>query len=326
MNRLFITGDCHAAYTKLGYKRFPEGRDLTKDDYVVICGDFGLWDESAEMDYWLNWLEAKPFTTLWVDGNHENFDLIKQFSVEEWNGGKVQFIRPSVIHLMRGQIFTIAGKTFFTFGGARSHDIKDGILERDDPFLKAKEHNLRRLGALYRVNHVSWWKEEMPTDEERAEGWQNLEEAAWQVDYIITHCCAGTTLNERSGGFYEGDEQTEFFAKIKEKCAFKHWFFGHYHVDEDWNEKETCLYEQIVELTEAGYTNACVSSTFKCSEHVRFKVAGKNGMEERTGYIVHIDARGGGIYLGEQPTANIRADDWTYHKNVPFEDIRKIEE
>ena len=324
MNRIFITGDCHAAYTKLGYKMFPEGRNLTKDDYVIICGDFGLWDESVEMNYWLNWLEAKPFTTLWVDGNHENFDLINRFSVEKWIGGKVHFIRPSVIHLMRGQIFTIAGKTFFTFGGARSHDIRDGILELDDPMLKVKERELRRRGAMFRINHYSWWREEMPSDEERAEGWHTLEEANWQVDYIITHCCAGTTLSERSGGFYKDDEQTAFFSKIKEKCAFKHWFFGHYHVNENWSDKETCLYDQIIELAGTSYENAGIAAKFKCREHVRFKVMGKNGLEEREGMIINIDARGGGIHLGSQPTANIRADDWTYHKNVPFEDITKV--
>ena len=40
MARIFITGDCHASYTKLGLKSFPESRNLTKDDYVIICGDF----------------------------------------------------------------------------------------------------------------------------------------------------------------------------------------------------------------------------------------------------------------------------------------------
>ena len=30
---------------------------------------------------------------------------------------------------MRGQVFEIEGKTFFTMGGAASHDIQDGILD-----------------------------------------------------------------------------------------------------------------------------------------------------------------------------------------------------
>lgn len=60
-------------------------------------------------------------------------DSLAEYPVSEWNGGKVQFIRPNVIHLTRGQIYNIDGSTFFTMGGARSHDIQDGILEPDDP-------------------------------------------------------------------------------------------------------------------------------------------------------------------------------------------------
>lgn len=41
-------------------------------------------------------------------------------------------IRDSVIHLIRGEIFDIDNKKFFTFGGARSHDIADGILNIDE--------------------------------------------------------------------------------------------------------------------------------------------------------------------------------------------------
>ena len=90
----------------------------TKDDFVIICGDFGFWDESGEQKYWRKWLSHKPFTTLWVDGNHENYDLLKTYPVEQWKGGNVQFIAPDIIHLMRGQIFEIEGLRFFTFGGA----------------------------------------------------------------------------------------------------------------------------------------------------------------------------------------------------------------
>lgn len=33
---------------------------------------------------------------------------------------------------MRGEVFEFEGKLFFSFGGARSHDIYDGILSRED--------------------------------------------------------------------------------------------------------------------------------------------------------------------------------------------------
>ena len=81
----------------------------------------------------MDWLERLPFTLAFVDGNHENYDAIESYHVEEWHGGKIQRIRPHVLHLMRGQIFELEGYRFFTMGGARSHDIEDGILELNDP-------------------------------------------------------------------------------------------------------------------------------------------------------------------------------------------------
>ena len=94
MSRIFITGDTHGSYDiqKLARKNFPEGKTLTKDDYVIICGDFGcVWGgELAGSDrWWQNWLDEQPWTTLWVDGNHENHDLLKTYPIENWNGGLV---------------------------------------------------------------------------------------------------------------------------------------------------------------------------------------------------------------------------------------------
>lgn len=127
---VFITGDTHGDFTRFKKEIFYEQTELTKDDCVIITGDFGsVWDGSAKEQRQLDWLEHRPFTTLFVSGNHENFDLLAEYPVEDWHGGKVQHIRPSVIHLLRGQVYDIQGKTFFTMGGGSSHDISGGILE-----------------------------------------------------------------------------------------------------------------------------------------------------------------------------------------------------
>lgn len=130
---IYITGDCHQDFRRFSTRIFPEQKEMTKDDYVIVCGDFGgVWNrggENKEEKHLMDWLEGKPFTTLFVDGNHENFDRLYACPVEEWHGGKVHKIRPTVIHMMRGQVFAIDGKSVFTFGGASSHDIDGGILE-----------------------------------------------------------------------------------------------------------------------------------------------------------------------------------------------------
>ena len=170
---------------------------MTKEDYVIICGDFGgVWNkevENKEEKHLLDWLEEKPFTTLFVDGNHENFDRLYSYPVELWHRGKVHKIRPSVIHLMRGQIYEIDGKSFFTFGGASSHDIESGILDPEDPDFKEKKKWLDREWRSYRVNHITWWAQELPSEEEMQEGRANLAAHDNQVDFIVTHCCATST-------------------------------------------------------------------------------------------------------------------------------------
>ena len=38
---IFITGDTHGDFSRLLPAAFHEQRDLTKEDYLIICGDFG---------------------------------------------------------------------------------------------------------------------------------------------------------------------------------------------------------------------------------------------------------------------------------------------
>lgn len=142
---IYITGDTHGDFRRFRPDIFPEQNSMTKEDLALICGDFGgIWfgDERDNAD--LDWLDQRPFTTAFVLGNHENYDACKSYPVEEWNGGKIQRIRPSLIHLMRGQVYEICGKRFFTMGGASSHDIQDGILEPDDPEFKKKFRQLEK--------------------------------------------------------------------------------------------------------------------------------------------------------------------------------------
>lgn len=248
---MFITGDCHADWRKFNKDCFPEQKEMTLNDYVVVTGDFGIWDNSEREKWWLDWMEKKNFTILFVDGNHENFDLLNSYPVTEWKGGKVHFIRKNVIHLMRGQIYNIDGKTFFTFGGANSHDISDGILESTDPKLKEKKKRLDKLGKFrYRINHETWWKEEFPSDEEMELGIKNLKENNNKVNFIISHDCPTSVMKQldRYHDEYKEDKLTEYFEKIKEEIDFNIWFFGHHHENKKINNKFICLYEQIVQL------------------------------------------------------------------------------
>ena len=249
---IYITGDCHSDFRRFSTKIFTEQKEMSKDDYVIICGDFGgVWDkdrESSREKYNLDWLDSKSFTTLFIDGNHENFDRLDAFPVEEWHDGKVHKIRNSVIHLMRGQIYEIQGKSFFAFGGASSHDIDGGILELDDPDFHRRKKRLNREWIPYRINHVSWWEQEIASDAEMLEGVMNLQKHGNEVDYIITHCCATSIQALLSLGGYEPDKQTDYLEKIRQQVQYKKWFFGHYHDNKQVTADDLLLYEQIMRI------------------------------------------------------------------------------
>ena len=221
---IYVTGDCHGNFRRFQSEYFPEQANMTKDDTVIITGDFGgVWFGDSRDDETLGWLERLPFTLAFVCGNHENYDALERYPVAEWHGGKVHRVRPHVLHLMRGQIFELESYRFFTMGGAKSHDTN------------------------HRINHISWWRQELPSDEEYSEALQNLERYNWQVDYIITHC-APTSIALMGSRHNEADRLTDFLQEVRERAKYYYWLFGHYHDNRAIDEKHILLWEQIVRV------------------------------------------------------------------------------
>lgn len=64
-------------------------------------------------------------------------------------------------------------------------------------------HDLLARESL--VNHLFWWKEELPGKEEYRIARASLGKVGWEVDYIITHCCSTLVQNAMSGGLYQED-------------------------------------------------------------------------------------------------------------------------
>ena len=220
---ILITGDTHGYIDFNKLKTLPmKIKDLTYNDYVIIAGDFGgVWSEKTlEQD--LYHYKKLPFTVLFVDGNHENFDLLEAYPVTDWNGGKVHRISDSIIHLMRGQVYAVDGKKLFTMGGALSHD---------------REH---------RVPGRSVWDRELPSLREYDEAIANFAANGNAVDYIFTHCASSRT-QYFVAPHYREDVLTHFFREI-EQMDFKAWYFGHYHVDQDIDERHFALFDRVIRL------------------------------------------------------------------------------
>ncbi len=221
---IYVTGDTHIPTDihKLSSKRFAPPKD--KPAYLIICGDFGgVWDGSNEEKYWLKWLDNKSFITLFVDGNHENFDLLYQYPCVEFCGGRAHKIGEKVYHLMRGQIYGIENKSFFILGGASSHD------------------------KAFRSEGLNWWRQELPSAKELEAATKSLEAAEWSVNYVITHC-APSSLQKIFGSNYQADILTDYLEEIKAKLSYKKWFFGHYHTDLEIDDKHCAMFERVIRL------------------------------------------------------------------------------
>lgn len=249
---ILITGDTHRDFRRLS-KRNMKGI-LSENDYLIVAGDFGLvWANDKEFEYYKEIFANRPYTILFVDGNHENFDMINNYDVEMWHGGKVHHIvKDKVIHLMRGQVFNIENKKIFTFGGAQSHDIQGGVLDRNDINFRLNVVKAKTLGLPYRIIGESWWKEEMPSKEEYEEGRLNLKAHDYLVDYIITHSICDSMLPDV--GIKLGirdmrpDTLTTYLEEIKNMTTYSKWYCGHYHMDSILDNKHEVLYKTFREL------------------------------------------------------------------------------
>ena len=280
---IFVTGDIHGDKDihKLNTHNLRLKNKIKQDDYLIICGDFGLvfeQEESKEERYWLAWLDSKPWTTLFVDGNHENFDRLKTYPIEEKWGGNVHQISKKVFHLMRGEVYQIEDQKIFAFGGAFSHD---------------KE---------YRTENETWWQEELPNSEECDNAIQNLKRHNNKVDIIVTH--DAHRYFAQTLGYYRDAMKTngynddrinilDFFEMIFKKVTFKDWFCGHYHIDYDFDSFHF-LYQRILDVKEKENAG-CIYPKFQLWDKVIF--ATKDGKEPTVrGVIYHCYPYGRGIY------------------------------
>lgn len=213
---IFVTGDTHGGegyngisdMSKLNTREFPVQKELTKKDYLIICGDCGIVFYGNKADkYWINWLENKRFTTLFVDGNHENFDLLEQYEEVDMFGSKVHKISETVYHLMRGRVYHIDGMKVFTMGGALSSDRR---------YLKNGEQ--------------SWWDREIPSNEEFNRGFEELEGVDYRVDLIVTHEAPDKVI-DTTKPYIGHNIVSNYLESIRDKVNFKLWCYGHHHFD-----------------------------------------------------------------------------------------------
>ena len=210
---IYITGDTHGLINIEKLYTFSSTRQLTARDYVIIAGDFGaIWDIKT-IEYFISIYNSFPFITLFVDGNHENFDFLYSFPEEEWNGGKIHRISNKIIHLIRGEVFTIDGLKVLAMGGAESDD------------------------KAFRKKHLTWWPQETITKTEIEKALKNSINEE-KIDCIISHTCPKSYIPKEIMDMRPTKQEyisEEHLDSIANYTNFTKWYFGHWHIDKEIN-------------------------------------------------------------------------------------------
>lgn len=218
---IYITGDTHQFIDFEKLERYFSKRYVSKKDYLIILGDAGIiWDKNyKEVSY--KYSSLGP-TIFYIDGNHENFDLLDSFPVIEKNNARVHVIREDIYHVLRGEILMLNNLLFLCIGGAESID------------------------KQYRKEHESWWKEERITEYDVDKAFINLEKVRLKVDYVLTHCAPDCICVKEM--HFNSDESTKQLSRLCPHIEMKHWYFGHYHIDKIFNNNFRCFYNDVIEI------------------------------------------------------------------------------
>jgi hypothetical protein len=233
---IWITGDLHGGTTAYHISS-AVFKPAKRGDIVICTGDFGgVWwhdyhaneKHRRDEDYFLESMLRKRVLWLAADGNHENFARLfgGEFPLVDIFGGKAYKIRENVYYLKRGEVFTIEGKTFLAFGGAKSHDKDPGWIT---PLLSWSGLGGREWNKG-RIEGIDWWPEEIPSEEDYENACRNLDKIGWTVDYVISHTCPQSQLGSFNKARYSKDPTEAMLQDLWDRgLKFDYWHFGHFH-------------------------------------------------------------------------------------------------
>lgn len=170
VQRALLLGDTHGDVA--WFKQACARARVRGCEVILQLGDFGFWEHLPD-DTWLDdcarHLERTERACIWIDGNHENHQLLRQRygpggERHELTEDGLWVIRPGLYHAPRGHLWTMGGRSFMALGGAVSVDQRG------------------------RITGHSWWPEESITwdDVDRClEAGSQL--AGQRLDVLLSH-------------------------------------------------------------------------------------------------------------------------------------------
>lgn len=216
---IYLISDPHGGESMEGFLRYLE--ISTDSDLLIILGDLGVcFEDTEENRHFTEWFLSLDKKIAVVEGNHENHGFINSFPSDTWCGGEVHRLSDTIVHLKRGNIYDIEGKTFFVMGGCKSS-------------AKWKEMGL-------------WFDGEEPTEEELSLAYSNLSKYNNRVDYVLTHKYVNYKEVEKDK--YPTLSLEGLTKYIDENVTFGHWYSGHWHICKAVDELHTFVYDEPIQV------------------------------------------------------------------------------
>ena len=216
---IYVTGDIHGDLSVLRRRT----RRLRRGDTLIVCGDFGfVFDDSPKEKRLLRRLGKRRYNTLFIDGVHDNLNLVTAYPEQEWCGGLTHVISGNLRHLCRGFIFTIEGMKILAFGGGEASALEQSVIE--------------------------WWDDLLPNIEQVNEARERLRQVGDEVDYIVTHRPSHKINLLLTGGEGEISLLDTFFDEVRGTCKHKGWFFGSLHMDKFIPPTQAALFNEVIPL------------------------------------------------------------------------------
>lgn len=287
---LYVTADCHGNIVeKFSYSRNPALRCLGKDDVMVVCGDIGLGFDgpNKEYRYILDWLSNRPETYVFIRGNHDNLETIRNYSLPSAGNGLVKCVAGTLSNPFYGDktydnvfwvsdaaILDICGIRTLHIAGAKSHDIDNLVYPNSNE--KGRIKHYRAKGRFYRTVGVDWWPDEdinIPYVKSLLWDYQEMY-GDLKVQYIFTHDCPSTfiDISPLGGPRFIPTEGEKFLELVRRKVPHHFFIHGHMHGFAFYGSQKdavfgdhkcVCLYKEIFKLdTNDEYwfgTLVCVS-------------------------------------------------------------------
>lgn len=218
---IYVTGDVHGDIKDL------ESRDIKrikKGDTLIITGDFGfIWNNSKEELKNLKKLSKKKYNIVFVEGVHENFELLRNYEECDFCGAKAKKITDNIYCLNRGEIYTIEDKTIFCLGGGAHEDVYEKY--DNDP-----------------IKNPS-----LPTDNELEYAVKNMQAHNKKVDYVITHEAPASVkrMIRRDSTI---NDMNIFLDTLLHNIQCDKWYFGSMHTDRVVFSHMECVYQRVHKL------------------------------------------------------------------------------